>query len=277
MTAISIDGELVAEERAMISVLDRGVLYGDGVFEVLRTWSGVLVELDAHLDRLYASLAALELRAIDRAVLADAVRRTVAAGDPAEGDQRVRIAITRGPGPLGGRFASLGPGRAIVIAEPLPPQPSEISLAVVDWPLARRHQAAHKTLAYLDHLIARELAAAAGADEAIRLDAEGDVIEGASSNVFVVAGGCVRTPAVDRGALSGITRARVLGCAAELGLDPRVERISVAALRGADELFVTSSLRGVVPVTRLDGAVRPAGAITAKLAIAYTRAMRRQK
>ena len=131
MIAISIDGELVAEERALISVLDRGVLYGDGVFEVLRTWHSVLVELDAHLDRLYASLAALELHAIDRAILADAVRRTVAAAG--EGEQRVRIVITRGPGALGARLASLGPGRAIVIAEPLPPQPTEISLAVVNW------------------------------------------------------------------------------------------------------------------------------------------------
>ena len=82
----------------------------------------------------------------------------------------------------------------------------------------------HKTLAYLDHVIARELAAGAGADEAVRLDANGDVIEGSSSNVFVVEGGRVVTPAVDRGALPGITRARVIACCAELGVDRRGRR-----------------------------------------------------
>jgi branched-chain amino acid aminotransferase len=272
--AITIDGELVAEDRATISVLDRGLLYGDGVFEILRTWDGVVVDLDAHLDRLYTSASALQMHALERDKLAGAVHRTVAAAQ--HGDHRIRIVLTRGPGALAARLAELGRGRAIVIVEPLPEQPAELSLAVVDWPLARRSGAGHKTLAYLDHVLARELARAAGADDALRLDASGDVAECATANLFVVTSGQVATPPVDTGALPGITRGRVLACCAELGVPAVTRRLSIDAVKSAHEVFVTSALRGVVPVTRLDGDPHPAGPITQQLATAYDRMMRRK-
>jgi branched-chain amino acid aminotransferase len=265
MIAVTIDGELVAPEAASISVFDRGVLYGDGLFEVLRTWHGVAVDLDAHLDRLYASARALALRAMPREQLADGVRRAIAAAGP--GDHRVRIVLTRGPGALATRLAELGPGRAIAIVEPLPPRPRELSLATIA--LALPHGAGHKTLAYLDHLLARELAAAAGADEAVRLDAHGAVAEGATCNLFAVANGAVATPALAGGALPGITRAHVLAACHRLAIPAREATISLAELRSADELFATSALRGVVPITRLDGEVRVAGPVTARLAAAY--------
>lgn len=272
MIACSIDGELVAPEAATISIFDRGLLYGDGLFEVLRTWDGVAVELAAHLDRLYASAAALQLHVIERGRLVDAIRATLVAAGP--GEHRIRIVVTRGPGAISARLAELGRGRAIVVVEPLPAQPVELALAIVDWPVPRR--AGHKTLAYLDHVIARELAAAAGADEAVRLDAAGDVVEGATSNLFVVAGGAVTTPLAAAGALPGITRARVLACCAAAGVAAREQRLTVGELRAADEVFVTSALRGVVAVTRLDGAPRVAGPVTARLAEAYVHAMRQR-
>ena len=268
--AISIDGAVVAPEAAAISVLDRGLLYGDGVFEVLRTWLGVAVDLDAHLDRMAASAAALELRLPSRDALAAQVAATLAAAG--EGDHRVRLLVTRGPGPLGARFASLGPGRAIAIAEPLAPQPTELALATVDWPLPPRVGPAHKTLAYLDHVIARELAARAGADEAVRLDPAGDVVEGATSNVFAVIAGAVVTPPL-RGTLPGVTRARVLAACARRQLAAVERAIARAELAAADEIFVTSAVRGVVAVTRLDGVSRAAGPITAALAAEYTSEM----
>ncbi len=163
-----------------------------------------------------------------------------------------------------------------MIVEPLPEQPAELSLAVVDWPLARRAGAGHKTLAYLDHVLALELARTAGADEAIRLDAAGDVAECATANVFVINAGQVATPPVDTGALPGITRGRVLACCAELGIPAVTRRLSIDAVKTAQEVFVTSALRGVVPVTRLDGDARPSGPITQQLAIAYTAMMRRK-
>jgi len=263
--AVSIDGALVAPEAAQISVFDRGLLYGDGLFEVFRTWHGVAVDLDAHLDRLYASAHALELRVRPRDQLAAQVRATIAAAG--SGDHRVRIVVTRGPGPLSARLGELGPGRAIAIVEPLPSRPRELTAVTIDLPLPRR--LGHKVLSYLDHVIARELAAGEGADEAIRLDADGCVAEGATSNLFVVARGEVTTPEVAAGILPGITRGHVLALCRSLAIPAREAAISREMLAGTDELFATSALRGVVAITRLDGAPRAAGPVTARLAAGY--------
>lgn len=262
MIAVSIDGVLVDPAAAHVSVFDRGLLYGDGVFETLRTWDGRLVDLDDHLDRLYDSVAALGLRALERAALADAVVRTVTAAGP--GEQRIRVVLTRGPGAISVPLVACGPGRAIVIVEPLPAQPTELSLAIVDWPLPRRAAPAHKTLAYLDHLLARELAVAAGADEALRLGPDGEVLECATANIFAVVRGTVMTPPLT-GVLPGTMRARVLRACGPLGITAEETRLTVSEVRAAEELFVTSSLRGVVPVTRLDGEARTAGSVTARI------------
>lgn len=265
MIAVSIDGVLGPPEQARISIFDRGFLYGDGVFEVLRTWDEVLVDLDAHLDRLYHSALALSIRTMERDRMVEAVTRTLANSGP--GEKRIRIVITRGPGALLAPAHTLGPGKTIVIVEPLPAQPAELSLAVVDFPLPKRTGPAHKTLAYLDHLIARDLAAAAGADEAVRLGTEGEVLECATSNLFVVLGGSVLTPPLT-GVLPGTTRARVLEACAGLALTAMEARLTVDELRAADEIFVTSALRGVVPITKLDGEPRPAGPLTSRIAAA---------
>lgn len=269
---MSIDGALVDAERASISVFDRGLLYGDGCFEVLRTWNAIARDLVAHLDRLYDTARALQLAAIDRRKLEEAVYKTIAAAG--EGDHRIRIVLTRGPGSLAMRLGELGPGRAIVIVEPLPPQPSGISLAVVDWPLPRREGPGRKTLAYLDHVLARELARAAGADEAIRLDDAGNAVEGATCNLFAVLGGTVQTPSTERGVLPGIVRARVLAICAREKLLTRERELTARDLRHAEELFVTSSLRGVVGVTRLDNTARSIGPLTTRIATLYASAMR---
>jgi len=265
---------LVAPEHATISIFDRGFLFGDGVFEVFRTWDETAIDLDAHLTRLYASAAHLDLKAIDQDRAADAVERTLANSGP--GEKRIRVVLTRGPGALLARPAALGPGRMIVIVEPLPAQPKELSLAVVDWPLPRRTGVAHKTLAYLDHVLARELAASAGADEALRLGADGDVVECATSNVFIVSGGAVATPPTDIGILPGVTRARVLAACAVAGIKAAERRLSPAEVQGADEVFVTSAVRGVVPVTRLDGNPRTAGPVTRRIIDGYLAGLRQQ-
>lgn len=267
MIAVSIDGVLVAPEHATVSIFDRGFLYGDGVFEVFRTWDEALVDLDAHLARLYASAGALGIKTLDRARVAEAVTRTLANSGP--GEHRIRVVVTRGPGALLARPEALGPGRTIVIVEPLPAQPTELSLALVDWPLPRRTGPAHKTLAYLDHVLARELAAAAGADEALRLGADGDVVECATSNVFIVASGAVTTPPVEIGILPGVTRARVIAACAALGIGCTERRLSPQDVHEANEIFVTSAVRGVVPITRLDGVPRAAGPITARIVEGY--------
>lgn len=272
VVAVSIDGALVAPDQAKISVFDRGLQHGDGCYEILRTWNGVVGDAEAHLDRLYETAKFLVLRTLDRRELTKALYRTIAAAGP--GEHRIRIMLTRGPGPFGAKLAEIGPGSAIVIVEDLPDQPAELSLAVVDWPLPRREQRGHKTLSFVDNIIARELARAADADEAVRLDDDGNVIEGSTSNIFVVAGGEVSTPSTDSGGLPGIVRARVLALCDRLEITSRVRDLTVRDLRGADELFVTSSLRGVVPVTRLDGVRVAVGPITQQLAAAYIDEMR---
>jgi len=278
VVAVSIDGVLVAPDQAKISVFDRGLQHGDGCYEILRTWNGVLGDAEAHLDRLYETAKFLVLRTIDRQKLTEALYKTLMAarGDAAAGagDHRIRIMLTRGQGPFGAKLKEIGPGSAIVIVEDLPQQPEEISLAVVDWPLPRREQRGHKTLSFIDNIIARELARAADADDAIRLDDDGNVIECATSNIFVVSDGEVSTPSTDDGALPGIVRARVLALCDKLEITSRVRDLTVRDLRSADELFVTSSLRGVVPVTRLDGVRVVAGPITKQLATAYVDEMR---
>jgi branched-subunit amino acid aminotransferase/4-amino-4-deoxychorismate lyase len=253
VTVISIDGEIVTDAR--ISVLDRGLLYGDGLFEVFPSWA----DIEPHLDRLYTSAAALKLRLIDRGDLRAQIDRVRSR------DQRVRVIVTRGAGGIGKRLGDLGPGHTIIIAEPVGVLPGEISVAVVDWPLPRRTTAAHKTLAYFDHAIARELAAEAGADEALRLDADRNVAECATANIFMVRNSCVVTPPV-AGILPGVTRARVLAWCRDNGVTAVEQTISRDDVAAADELFATSAVRGVVAITRLDGQPRAGGPITRRIA-----------
>jgi len=266
-TVIAIDGVIVPPERATISVLDRGLLYGDGAFEVLRTWNRRAVELDRHLDRLAETCAALQLR-LDRGLVERAVADSVLQLAGAE-DVRIRVVVTRGPGPLSAPLDALSGGHTIVIAEPMTPVVrGELSAVTIDMPIARRAGRGHKTLAYLDHVVARELARQAGADEAIRLDGDGSVIEGATSNLFAVIAGEVLTPPVDAGVLPGIVRRRVLE------LHPvSVRSIARAELASADELFITSSIRGVVAVSSLDGTRLTPGPITERIARGYVACM----
>lgn len=274
MIAVTIDGVLVAPEEAKISVFDRGLLFGDGVFEVLRTWDGIATDLDAHVGRLLHSAATFELRAPTPEAIVAAVRVALDVASAGAGEHRIRIVLTRGPGPLVARVGTLGPGKTIVIVEPLPAQPTEIAVALVQWPMPRRTSAGHKTLAYLDHIVARELAAAAGADEGIRLDPDGNVVECSTANIFAVASGTVLTPPVESGALPGITRARVLAVCENVRIPVAVRPIPVGELVAADELFITSALRGVVPVTRVDGNPRAAGPVTARISDAFSKALR---
>ena len=271
---ISIDGAIVPEDRATVSVLDRGFLYGDGLFEILRTWNRQPIDLDLHLDRLCASAIELHMAA-DRAAIAQAVAQVIAAS---EGEQRLRIIVTRGQGGISARFADVRGGHAIVIAEPLvvSTDVAETSVAVVDYPLAQRTGHAHKTLSYLDHLIAKQLAAEAGADEALRCAPDGSIVEGATSNIFVLIQGTVVTPPV-AGILPGITRGHVLACCGELGLSCQVRGIARGELAAADEIFITSAVRGIVAVTRLDGRSHGngVGVVTKELARAYEERMRR--
>lgn len=269
---IVLDGRIVDAASATISVLDRGLFYGDGLFEVLRTWSGRAVELAAHLDRLEGSARFLHLP-IDRAALVDHVDLALheARLSDATSEWRIRIVVTRGPGALSVPMASAGPGRTVVIVEPLGVIAEEMSLAVVEWSLPRRAGRGHKTLAYLDHVIAKELARDRGCDDAVRLDAEGRVAEGGTCNLFAVRNNVVQ--AIDAGGvLPGVTAARVRDLCRRSDIPVIVGPIDLQAFLMADEVFATSAVRGVVAVTRVisDGErALPVGAVTRRIRAAY--------
>ena len=252
---VSIDGMIVKPDEARVSIFDRGFLFGDGLFETFRTWDGVLVDAEEHFARLRASAAALQIHVGPIEI-------------PGEGERRVKVIVTRGEGAAGVPFGTLGPGKTLVIVEALGTIAETATAAIVDWPLPRR-PVAHKTLAYLDSLIARELTG--GTDEAIRLDADGHVCEGAMSNVFLVEADRVITPALGTGALAGVTRAQVIALARA-----REEVVTVERLRRADEIFLTSAIRSVCPIVELDGIARPVGPVTARLREAYAAEMRRR-
>jgi branched-chain amino acid aminotransferase len=263
---VMIDGAIVPLAEARVSVFDRGFLYGDAVFEVLRTYGGVPFALDEHLVRLRRSAerVAIELPVDDRTLRAE-VERAVAASGNAE--SYVRIVVTRGSGPL-----SLDPDTAehplrVVLVEAVTPPPPEAYSRGIAAALVHTRRAVDETAAagakvtnYLANLLAVREAKASGAQEALIVDAHGRVVEGASSNVFVVHGGRVATPPEAAGILAGITRARILGAAAALRIAVDERELSVADVTGADEVFITSSIRELLPVVRVDG--RPIGAGT---------------
>lgn len=283
-TVIDLDGRLLPPAEARLPVLDRGLLQGDSVYEVLRTYGGRPFELGQHLSRLArsASLAGLDLP-WDESRCAVEVARTVEAsrgGDPPEpeaapwnvGQRSVRVLMTRG----GGEAAPEIPPAAVIIAEPLRAPPLRaylegVRLLLVEADRGRVDPAA-KTGNRLTHVLALRAARAAGAHEALFADAAGRVTEGTSSNLFAVRRGRLVTPPLDAGILEGVTRGLVLRLARQAGVPVDEVGLRAAELAEAEELFITSTGREVLPATRLgDGAVgdgRP-GPVTRVLHAAF--------
>jgi branched-chain amino acid aminotransferase len=274
---VFIDGAVCDPEAAMVPVTDRGFLYGDSVYEVMRTAGGKPVDLDPHLDRLEHSAAALALRLPERSHIADAISQTLAAA--ANSESYVRVIVTRGSGKIGLDIALADRPRLVVMVRPLERPPAEVyrdglHLRMVHLdPAARRAVVPGiKTGNYLTNIMAMHEARSAGADDALIVDVDGRVSEGSSFNVFVVRGERVITPARHVGLLAGITRQRVIELARAHGIEV-VEGILIPDdLREADEVFITSTIRGVVPVATIDGAPlgRPVvGPITQRITQLY--------
>jgi branched-chain amino acid aminotransferase len=264
--AVLIDGRLAGPHDAKVSVYDRGFLFGDAVFEVLRTYRGVPFAWDDHYVRLQQSA---ERVFIEVPVDGDTLRAEVERGIAAAGndESNVRIVLTRGEGPV-----TLDPGTAraplrVILVEPVVPPPREAYTAGIGAVTVRTQRTVDGTVAsgakvtnYLESLLAVREAKAQGALEALIVDGRGDVVEGATSNVFVVKGGRLATPPVDAGILAGITRAHILDAAASAGVAVDQRTLRPEDLYEADEVFVTSSIRELLPVVRVDG--RPIGSGT---------------
>jgi branched-chain amino acid aminotransferase len=264
-TLVCLNGELVPPERAVVSIFDRGFLYGDSVYEVIRTYHGVPFELDAHLERLSSSAERIGMSlpvALEK--ISEETRRTHAASGNAE--SYLRIIVTRGSGEIGLDPALAESPSRIVIAQPLkPPAPetylegARIALVSIRRNLRTAIDPLAKTGNYLNSVLAVAEARRKGGFEAVMLDHQDLVTEGASSNIFVVIGGVIFTPPLEVGILKGVTRAVVFRVAEKEGLRVLEVPIGEETLKRADEVFITSSIREIVPIVHVDDAVIGAG------------------
>jgi branched-chain amino acid aminotransferase len=281
---VHVDGELVASDEATVSVHDRGFRYGDGAVETMRAYGGTIFAWERHADRLESTLETLGFTepAPSRADLHDRLQATLAANDLA--DASLRLTVSRGV--QGGKLtpATEVDPTVVVVAEPLPRgglggEPVWDEPAVLQTVKTRRVAdgalpSEAKTLNYLNGILARlELRRAATAeyraDEALMRDADGTVLEGATSNVFVVDDGVLRTPPAGLDLLPGITRAIVLELAREEDFPFEERAFGLEAVRDAEEAFLTNTTWDVRPVATVDGLDVGGGPITDLLGHRY--------
>ncbi len=256
---IYVNGRFCRPSEAHISVLDHGLLYGDGLFETLRTYGGVPFRLSEHLRRLGAGLDALGLRgAPPSAQLEQLVRETFRRSGLA--DAYLRLTLTRGVGKRGLDPSGCDSPTVIIAALPLRTYPEALyregAQATILWarPAASLPPPTVKSTSYQHVVLARAELSRRRVSEGFFLDESGRIIEGTVSNVFAVSGREVTTPPAEC-CLPGITRAAVLELLAAHGLSAREGPIERAALLSADEVFITSSLMELLPIVRIDGHV----------------------
>jgi branched-chain amino acid aminotransferase len=280
----NVNGNILPGEEACISVFDRSFLHGDGVYETLRTYGGRPFLLARHLDRMAYSAGRLAIPLWrGRDLLEAEMNRTLqAAGNP---ESLIRIVLSRGEGiQAGDPRACPTPPNLVILVRALVPVPERTyregtAAVVVD---TRRNLPASldprvKSNNLLNSILAALDASRAGAPEGIMLNPAGDVAESSNANVFLTLNGLLVTPCLDTGILSGITRELVLQLARDHGVPADERRVPRADLGRAQEVFLTSTSRELLPVVRLDGAPvgdgRP-GPITRRLHSLYRRITR---
>ena len=262
---IWVDGE----QGAGVPADDRGLNYGDGLFETMRVADGAVPLLERHLARLVAGCARLRI-ALDLA----AVRREIAAGCHGRDAAVLKLVITRGSGARGyGAAADARPRRMLSL------HPAS------DWPVAYRVEGIRartcdtrlaiggpltgfKHLGRQEQVLARSEWQDGDIVEGLMLDAEGCVVAGTMTNLFLVSAGALQTPRLDRCGVAGVARALIIECAGALGLGVAEQRIAPAALAAADALFVCNSVIGIWPLRELDGRRCGTSEITSRLAVA---------
>jgi len=251
---VYVNGEIVPADQARISVFDRGFMRGDGVFETMRAYGGQVFRLQDHLARLDHGLKALRFPARSADLnLEAAIEATIKASGLTSA--RLRVEVTRGVGTTEFTGQTGASPTVVVAVQPIadtPVAPLNVIVSTIrrdeNSPLAEI-----KTINYVPSILARIEAEAAGADDAIMLNYAGFVAEGCASNVFLVHSGMLFTPDLASGVLPGITRRVVLEIASDLDIPAREKLISPGLLESADEIFLASSTREIVPVATLDG------------------------
>jgi len=275
---IYIAGQFYDKENAKISVYDHGLLYGDGVFEGMRSYSGKVFRMKEHMDRLYESAKAICLNIpISKEQMEADVNKTLQINSLK--DAYIRLMVTRGSGSLG-----LDPNRTsnpqvIIIADSITLYPEEHylkGLKIITASTIRNHPAALspriKSLNYLNNIMAKIEGLQAGCIEALMLNIQGEVAECTGDNIFIMKNGELLTPPKDAGILDGITRNAILDLARSHGIPAMERTLTRHDLFVADECFLTGSAAEVIPVVSIDG--RPiadgeVGTTTKKLMSAF--------
>lgn len=258
---IYINGKLYDKENAKISVYDHGLLYGDGVFEGLRSYSGKVFRLEQHLDRLWASAKAILLTIpMTKEAVAKAVNDTLAINGIKDG--YIRLVVTRGAGSLGLDPNRCSDPQVIVITDHIALYPKELyenGLDIITASTIRNHpqalSARVKSLNYLNNILAKIEGLQAGCQEALMLNHLGHIAECTADNIFLVSNGQVFTPPIDAGILEGITRDAVIEIARDAKLVVREETLTRHDAYTADEVFLTGSGAEIIPVVKIDARV----------------------
>jgi len=256
MWLASVDGTITPVQEATIPVADDGLLRGDGGFEVLRLYGGRPYALEDHFARLGRTCAGLRLESDLDALRAEALQLVERAAEP---ESLLRLVVTRG-------------GRRIAIVEPLPAQPAAARVITVTYAPSRVLNGL-KTLSYAGNMLAGRLAKEQGADEALLVTPHGRVLEGPTWTFFWVAGGRLLTPPLSDGILDSITRRRVIE-----ECDVTEAPCTLDDVRGAQEAFIASSVREVMPITTVDDIELPEapGAATRAAQAAFRRRVERE-
>jgi branched-chain amino acid aminotransferase len=256
---VYVAGKLVPAEQATVSVFDHGLLYGDGIFEGIRVYSGRVFLLKQHIDRLYESALAIRLQIpISPSEMTAAVENTVR--ENAITDGYVRLVVTRGAGSLGLDIRRTSNPQVIIIADTISLYPPELytnGLKLITASTIRNHPGALspriKSLNYLNNIMAKIEGTDAGTVEALMLNHNGEVSECTGDNIFIVKNGILKTPPTDAGILEGITRNAVIGLARSAGIEVRESVMVRHDIFTADECFLTGTAAEVIAVISLDG------------------------
>lgn len=264
---IYIDGVFYEKEQAKISVFDHGLLYGDGVFEGIRSYNSLIFKCREHIDRLYESAHTITLKIpLTKEQMTRALVRTLQANKLA--NAYIRLVVTRGVGDLGLDPRKCPKATVIIIASQIVLYPERLykeGLKIITVPTVRNLAEALnpqiKSLNYLNNVLAKIEAVHAGFEEAIMLNAQGYVAECTGDNIFIIKQGCLYTPPQSMGTLRGITRDTVLALAKKAKIPAQEVMLTRHEVFNSDEAFLTGTAAEVIPVVEVDSRVIGSGAI----------------